>query len=362
MPTSEKIWIVGPCSAESREQVSRIAAALSGIIPSQGGAEWVFRAGVWKPRTSPESFQGAGDEALGWLQAVTETTGLPTATEVATPEHVEAALAAGIDYLWIGARTAANPIAVQAIADAILTKTKTKTTPGGLTTTKTETETKTTVLVKNPVNEDVNLWLGNIERLEQALVSCDGDKRGQVMAIHRGCNHRPCWAMAFELRRRRPDIPLLLDPSHMSGDATKVAGLCQQAMDLNYDGLMIEVHDRPAEALSDGKQQITPDQLRNILTTLTIRDKEDNDTELLALRHQIDELDDELWSIIERRMQVSEQIGKYKASHQVPVLQTNRYDAILQRRLQWADVHHLSRETVQAIMDAIHRESVSRQL
>lgn len=297
----------------------------------------VFRAGVWKPRTSPDSFQGAGDEALGWLQAVTDATGLPAATEVATPEHVEKALAAGIQYLWIGARTSANPIAIQAIANAILT-----------------TTTKATVLVKNPVNEDVNLWIGNIQRLEQAGAT--------VMAIHRGCNHRPCWAMAFELRRRRPDIPLLLDPSHMSGDAKQVPSLCQQAMDLNYDGLMIEVHDRPAEALSDSKQQITPNELRDIMDHLTIRQQADNDTELLALRHQIDELDDELWSLIERRMQVSEQIGQYKASHQVPVLQTNRYDTILQRRLRWAADHNISEETVQTILEAIHRESVSKQL
>ncbi len=330
MSVFNKILIAGPCSAESAEQVARIASALpDGVI---------FRAGVWKPRTSPDTFQGAGDQALSWLQTVD----MPTATEVATPDHVRKALDAGIPYLWIGARTAANPIAVQAIADALAQNLHKGVRP--------QYVIFPQILIKNPVNEDVNLWLGNIERLEAAGAN--------VLAIHRGCNHRPCWAMAFELRRRRPDIPLLLDPSHMSGDASLVAGLCQQAMDLDYDGLMIEVHDHPELALSDSKQQITPDMLHDILSHLTIRENTAADTELLALRHQIDEVDDEFWSLIARRMQISGQIGKYKQEHNIPILQTGRYDAILQRRLQWAAEHDISQETIQQIMDAIHRESV----
>lgn len=322
---NKKILIVGPCSAESAEQVLAIAQGLESIRPLN--YQVIFRAGIWKPRTSPTSFQGAGDEALKWLQAIN----WPTSTEVATPEHVKRAIAAGIQYLWIGARTSANPIAVQAIADCLPLGAK--------------------IMVKNPVNEDVDLWIGNILRLEKAGAF--------VMAIHRGCGHKPRWHMAFELRRRRPDIPLLLDPSHMSGDANQIATLCQTAMDLQYDGLMIEVHTCPSKALSDGKQQITPLHLHNIITQLHVNNGEA--LPLLELRKEMDEVDDELWNIMAKRMDVSKRIGEYKKSQGIPVLQSARYEQIVQRRVDWANNDSnipISEEAIRQIMDAIHKESV----
>lgn len=331
MPLANKILIAGPCAAETEQQVLETAQALASFCP-------IFRAGIWKPRTSPDSFQGIGAEGLGWLQHVKEQTGMLTATEVATPEHIRLALEAGVDYLWIGARTAANPIQVQLLADALAQSAiKPK-----------------AVLIKNPVNEDAALWIGNIERLLQASV--------EVMAVHRGCNHRPCWAMAFEVKRRMPHIPLLLDPSHMSGDAGLIASLSQQAMDLDYDGLMIESHCSPMEALSDAKQQITPVALQAIISHLVLRHASSPDSTLLALRQQIDEIDDELWNLIARRMHIAQQIGDYKRSLQMPVLQVSRYDAILQKRKQWARDNRLSEDLVQQIFDVIHKESVKVQL
>lgn len=332
---NQPILIAGPCAAESREQILTAARELAAVGVS------LFRAGVWKPRTSPSSFQGAGDEALLWLAEAKKLTGLPVATEVATPEHAEKALEAGVDVLWIGARTAANPIAVQEIADAIR---------------KTCVSRKSGVemLVKNPVNEDASLWLGNIERLEKA--------GAKVVAIHRGCNHKPCWAMAFELRRQRPDVTLILDPSHLSGDADKIPTLCQQAMDLNYDGLMVEVHPHPEEALSDAKQQITPHRLQEIVSQLVLRKNSQIDAELLALRKQIDETDDAIWSLIAHRMEVVEKIGDYKRAHGLPVLQSNRFSELMERRVQWAVQNGLDADTVRYILNAIHEESCRHQL
>lgn len=329
----DKIFIVGPCSAESEEQVAKTAAMLpAGII---------FRAGVWKPRTSPASFQGAGTEALEWLRNV----GHPSATEVATPEHVSLALAAGIHYLWIGARTSANPIAVQAIADSIRCVSDAGVDP-----------TTITVLIKNPVNEDVALWLGNVERLEKTNV--------RVMAIHRGCAHRPCWQMAFEFRRQRPDIPLLLDPSHLSGDSRKVESLCCEAMRLAFDGLMVEVHPEPAKALSDAKQQITPEQFCRILEKIeSDMEAKAEDLTLSELRKEIDEVDDELWRIIAKRMDVSRRIGAYKKEHQLDIVQPKRYEEILRNRIEWACAKHgISEDAVRRIMADIHEESVRVQL
>ena len=215
-------------------------------IVSACGNSFIFRAGVWKPRSRPDTFQGAGEEGLKWLQEVKATFGVPVATEVATPEHVRLAIEAGIDYIWIGARTSANPIAVESIAKQIKNEElKIKNSMRG-------------ILIKNPVNADAQLWLGNIERLEKTGVP--------VMAIHRGCNHQPCWAMAHSVRTARPDIPLLLDPSHMSGDAKLVPGLMSKIAELSLDGAMIEVHHKPSEALSDASQQITPDDLTAALT------------------------------------------------------------------------------------------------
>ena len=350
------IYIVGPCSAESREQVIATAGAIAdrfavrpaspvGPLHCKTGDEspvrWIFRAGVWKPRTSPNTFQGAGEEALAWLREVKETYGMPVATEVATPEHVEAALQAGIDYLWIGARSSANPIVVQSIAEQIKNeKLKIKNSLQG-------------VLIKNPVNADAELWLGNIERLEKTGLP--------VMAVHRGCNHQPCWAMAHKVRQARPDIPMLLDPSHMSGDAAQVPVLMEKIEELGLDGAMIEVHCDPEHALSDNAQQLTPLQLANTLDPIASRlrlvsvfSTTDSPEELNWLRAEIDELDERLWDTIAARMDVSKRIGAWKKAHGVAPLQPERAKVIRERikeKGEWA----------LRIWEQIHQESLKQQ-
>ena len=305
------------------------------------GFDFIFRAGVWKPRTSPSTFQGVGTEALKWLQEVKQQFGMEIATEVATPVHVNEAVQAGIDYLWIGARTSANPIAVQEIADALLT-TRSETYRGG--------QLKG-IFIKNPVNEDAALWLGNIERLEKTGIS--------VMAIHRGCAHKPCWAMAHYIRTQRPDIPILLDPSHMSGDATKIPSLMKKIDELLLDGAMIEVHHSPQEALSDSQQQIKPEEIGKFSVVSGLRSVENQ--ELAWLRAEIDELDDQLWETIARRMEVSERIGEWKKEHGVQALQPQRYEEIVKQRKEWAEQKGLSEELVQNLFDAIHQESLKKQ-
>ena len=328
-------YILGPCSAETREQtlltVRRIKEAC-GDIP------FIYRAGVWKPRTSPRSFRGAGEEALEWLQEVQQM-GIRVATEVATPEHVVAALRAKIDYLWIGARTSANPIAVQALADTLSMQ---DFYPQG-------------VFIKNPVHDDPQLWLGNIERLE--LVSVP------VAAVHRGCNHRPCWAMAHEVRKARPDIPMLLDPSHLSGKAEMVEELMAKVPQLGLDGAMIEVHPNPSQALSDAAQQIRPEELSAVLplNDEMSRAKALNDVELNWLRAEIDELDDRLWQTLAERMDVSRRIGEWKKANHVPALQPMRYRQILAQRKQWAQKNGIDAAFIEQLFDLIHQESLKRQ-
>ncbi len=298
---------------------------------------FIFRAGVWKPRTSPDTFQGVGDVGLTWLQRVKREYGLPVATEVATPEQVRKALDAGIDYLWLGARTSANPILVQTLADAI----------------KENPQSLKGILVKNPVNEDAALWIGNIQRLQATKLP--------VFAVHRGCNHRPCWAMAYRLRQEMPEVPLLLDPSHMSGDAARVSGLCRIAAELQYDGLMIEVHDNPQHALSDAKQQITPAELEQIILQLSnvqLSNCPFSDCQLTWLRRMMDEVDDALWETIAKRMEVSRQIGAYKKAHNMEVVQPERFEEILTKRLAWAQNKSLTASAVRQIMEALHSESI----
>ena len=310
--------------------------------------DFIFRAGVWKPRTSPSSFQGIGAKALEWLQEVKQQFGIEIATEVVTPSHVAEALQAGIDYLWIGARTSANPIAVQEIADALLT------THYSLLTTRSETyrggQLKG-IFIKNPVNEDAALWLGNIERLEKTGIP--------VMAIHRGCAHKPCWAMAHYIRTQRPNIPILLDPSHMSGDATKIPALMKKIDELRLDGAMIEVHHNPQEALSDGRQQIKPEEVGKWSVVSGQRSVENQ--ELNWLRAEIDELDDHLWTTIAQRMVVSERIGEWKKAHGVQALQPQRYEEIVKLRKEWAKQEGMSEELVQNLFNAIHQESLKKQ-
>ncbi len=332
---TEKILIAGPCAAESMEQVVETARAIAAAV----GTQVIFRAGIWKPRTRPDTFQGIGDEALAWLQLVRQETGLLVATEVATADHLHKALAAGVDYLWLGARTTANPIQVQELADT-LANTPHKRLRG--------------IFVKNPVNNDAQLWLGDIARIEQTGVA--------VGAILRGCNHRPCWAMAHTLQQARPDIPLLLDPSHLGGSRERIAPLMEQACTLCLDGAMIEVHTHPEKALSDAQQQITPDALRPVWELFCRRREDQTQVELDWLRAEIDEIDDALWESIARRMEVSERIGQWKQAHAMPPLQPARYEAILHKRKEWATQIGLSSETVEQIFGAIHRESLNRQL
>lgn len=327
-------YIAGPCAAESEQQVLETARALA------SSGDIIFRAGVWKPRTRPDTFQGVGDEGLLWLSRVKRELGLPIATEVVIAEHVTKALKAGVDYLWIGARTSANPVAVATIGSAI-SDFRSQISDFRL----------RGILIKNPVNADAALWLGNIERLEATGVP--------VMAVHRGCSHQPYWEMAHQVRVARPDIPMLLDPSHMSGDAERVPSLSRVANELEYDGLMVEVHPYPEQALSDAQQQITPEVFADIR-------RAPNETystplELRWLRKMIDEVDDRLWNDIAQRMAVSRRIGEYKKAHQMEVIQPTRFEEITSKRLAWAEINGLSKESVKAILETIHQESIRMQ-
>lgn len=347
MSINKPIYILGPCAAESREQVLLTASQLKDAC---GEIPFIYRAGAWKPRTSPHTFQGVGEEGLVWLQEVKQRLGLPVATEVATPEHVTKALEAGMDYLWIGARSSANPLAVQAIADAIVDWELVNGNFKG-------------ILIKNPVNADAGLWIGNIERLEKTGVP--------VIAVHRGCNHQPCWAMAHQVRLARPDIPMLLDPSHMSGEAVKVPELMKKIEELGLDGAMVEVHCDPKSALSDNAQQLTPNQVGHTLNPIlsrlclvSLNSPSDSSEELNWLRAEIDELDERLWDTIAARMEVSERIGKWKKAHGVAPLQPERYQQIVEKlKIKNEEVKNksLSTDFMLHIWELIHKESLRKQ-
>lgn len=347
MSINKPIYILGPCAAESREQVLLTASQLKDAC---GEIPFIYRAGAWKPRTSPHTFQGVGEEGLVWLQEVKQRLGLPVATEVATPEHVTKALEAGMDYLWIGARSSANPLAVQAIADASVDWELVNGNFKG-------------ILIKNPVNADAGLWIGNIERLEKTGVP--------VIAVHRGCNHQPCWAMAHQVRLARPDIPMLLDPSHMSGEAVKVPVLMKKIEELGLDGAMVEVHCDPKSALSDNAQQLTPIQVGHTLNPIlsrlclvSLNSPSDGSEELNWLRAEIDELDERLWDTIAARMEVSERIGKWKKAHGVAPLQPERYQQIVEKlKIKNEEVKNksLSTDFMLHIWELIHKESLRKQ-
>lgn len=336
-----RVLIAGPCSAESREQVLETASRLAASCP---GA--VFRAGVWKPRTSPGSFEGVGPEALGWLAEAGSLTGMPVATEVASPAHVEQAAAAGVDVLWIGARTSANPFAVQALADAIG-----------------EICPHKTVLVKNPVSPDLELWIGAFARLLSRGVT-------RLGAIHRGFSvyksrpyrNAPIWQIPLELHRRLPSLPIIHDPSHTGGSRDHLAALSQQALDMGFDGLMIESHPHPESALSDGGQQLTPDALATLWQSLKIRNTSRPDAVLDELRWQIDELDGELLSVLARRMAVSRKIGEYKRANDMPVVQPDRYSRLLTALLRRGCELGLDETFLTRLLETLHAESVRCQL
>jgi len=331
----------GPCSAETEEQVLETAKALK-----QNGVQ-LFRAGIWKPRTMPGGFEGVGEPGLKWLQKVKEKTGMQVATEVANAAHVNLALKYGIDALWIGARTSANPFAVQEIADSLRGR-------------------NIAVMVKNPVNPDAALWQGAIQRFLDAGIT-------NISAIHRGFSsygfseyrNPPHWQVAVELKQRLPEIPLLCDPSHMGGKRDLIEPLSQKALDLNYDGLFIESHVDPDNALSDKSQQVTPDRLQDILSNLVIREEKllnaTSKNELDDFRKKIDMIDEELVSILTERMKVAEEIGNYKKQNGLTILQQSRWEKILQKLRGKAQATGLSSSFLEAIFKNIHQESINHQ-
>ena len=334
----QPLVVAGPCSAESEEQVMQVAKELQ-----ENGVK-IFRAGIWKPRTRPGCFEGVGKEGLPWLARVKRELGMCITTEVATADHVEQALGAGADILWVGARTTANPFAVQEIADAL----KGHDVP---------------VLVKNPVNPDLELWIGGLERIYRAGIS-------RLGVIHRGFSsydkkiyrNLPSWHIPIELRRRLPHLPIICDPSHIGGKRELIAPLAQQAMDLGFDGLIVESHCDPDNAWSDAKQQLLPEALQVILDSLVVRDKQCSTENLASLRHQIDQIDDDILAILAKRMRISTEIAQYKKENSMPVLQAGRYDEILTKRSKQGSEMGMSEEFIKEVFEAIHAESVRRQM
>src|SRR5574344_1149240 len=336
---SERPFVIaGPCSAETEEQVMTTARQLA-----EKGCH-MFRAGIWKPRTKPGGLEGNGEKALPWMRAVKEETGMLTSTEIATPEHVELALKYGIDILWVGARTTANPFAVQAIADSLK-------------------GVDIPVLVKNPVNPDLELWIGALERLNAA-----GVKR--LGAIHRGFSsydnkiyrNLPMWQIPIELRRRIPSLPIICDPSHIGGRRELIAPLCQQAMDLGFDGLIVESHCNPDNAWSDASQQVTPDILDYILNLLVIRSEKVTTEGIVELRKQIDECDNNLIELLAKRMRICREIGQYKKEHNMTILQTARYNEIIEKRGAQGALCGMDADFIKNVFEGVHQESVRQQM
>ncbi|MBR6864790.1 MAG: bifunctional 3-deoxy-7-phosphoheptulonate synthase/chorismate mutase type II [Bacteroidales bacterium] len=333
--------IAGPCSAETEEQVLETA---------RGLASWgihMFRAGIWKPRTHPGCFEGVGAPGLKWLKKVKEETGMFVCTEVANEKHVYECLKYGVDMLWVGARTTANPFLMQEIADALR-------------------DTDVPVLVKNPINPDIDLWIGALERLNRAGVR-------KLGVIHRGFStisskpyrNAPGWQIAIELRTRYPNLPFFADPSHMGGDRKYLQELSQRAMDLGLEGLMIESHCNPAAALSDAKQQLVPADLRTLIESLLIREKDSGDKEyregIEQLRSRIDYIDEDLLKELGARMEVSRKIGAYKRDHNVAILQTARWEVVMAAMKEKARIYGLSEKFIDDVFNAIHEESIRTQ-
>lgn len=330
--------IAGPCSAETEEQVMETAKALA-----NKGIK-IFRAGVWKPRTKPGGFEGMGEEALPWLQRVKQETGMLIGTEVATPKHVEAALNAGLDMLWVGARTSANPFAVQELADSLK-------------------GVDIPVFVKNPVNPDIELWIGALERINGAGIT-------RLAAIHRGFSsidqklyrNAPMWHIPIELHRRCPNLPIICDPSHIGGRRDLIAPLSQQAMDMGFEGLIVESHCNPDCAWSDANQQVMPDVLNFILDRLVVRNTKESTESLNILRQQIDELDNRLMELLTKRMRISREIAAYKKEHSMAVVQTTRYSEILDKRAAQGVLCGMDADFIKSIYEHIHEESVRQQM
>src|SRR6201994_1595414 len=334
--------ISGPCSAETEEQVLETATRLA-----KTGKVDMLRAGIWKPRTKPGMFEGIGVKGLPWLLKTKQITGLPTTVEVATAKHVEDALQFDVDVLWIGARTTVNPFSVQEVADALR-------------------GVDVPVLIKNPINPDLELWIGGVERVAKAGIK-------QLGLIHRGFSsygnseyrNAPMWHLAIEMKRRTPGLMMINDPSHISGRRDILLDVAQKAIDLDMDGLIIESHIDPDNAWSDAKQQITPERLAELLDSIKWRHETTTEKEfidaLAKLREQIDHIDDELIQLLGQRMRIADQIGEYKKANNITILQTNRWNAILEKAFAKGDKLHLSKEFITKYYDAVHMESINHQ-
>jgi chorismate mutase len=336
-----RLIIAGPCSAESEEQVMRTAREVAAIPQVK-----VFRAGLWKPRTRPGDFEGIGEKGMRWMQQVRREMGLKITVEVAEPRHVELALKYDVDLLWVGARTVVNPFSVQAIAEALK-------------------GTDCAVMVKNPVSPDLKLWLGAIERIYAAGIR-------KMIAIHRGFHYyerspfrnAPMWEIPFELKRLLPDLPVIVDPSHISGHAEMIQSISQKAMDFEMDGLMIETHYDPHVAKTDASQQITPYELKRIVEGLILREKSgdiDFQVKLEGLRTEIDKIDGQLLQILASRMKVVDDIGKYKKEHDITILQMKRWAGIIEDRLAIGTHLGLEEQFLRRLLSLIHKESIQRQ-
>jgi chorismate mutase len=340
--SSKPLIIAGPCSAETEEQVLATAKAIKDI-----GKVSVYRAGIWKPRTRPGEFEGAGAEGLKWLKRVKEETGMPVATEVATSKHIEEALKAGIDVLWIGARTTVNPFSIQELADALQ-------------------GVDIPVFVKNPVNPDLGLWIGAVERFSRAGLQ-------RIGAIHRGFSsyektafrNEPMWELAVKFRIQCPDIPMIVDPSHICGNRELIQYVSQRAMDLDMRGLMIETHISPQDAWTDAKQQITPDALVYLLDNLILRTSKSSDIEFVGkleqLRRDIDKIDEQIIQRLSERMNLSEQIGTYKRDNDITILQIRRWEEIINQRKAFAEALNLEDNFILKLFELVHNESIRRQ-
>jgi chorismate mutase len=338
----EPLLIAGPCSAETEDQLVATAHLLKNT-----GRVSALRAGIWKPRTRPGEFEGIGSIGLEWLKRAKEETGLPTAVEVATAKHVEEALKAGVDILWVGARSTANPFTVQEIADALK-------------------GVDIPVMVKNPVNPDISLWIGALERINNAGIT-------KLAAIHRGFSsyeksafrNEPMWDIAIHLKTLAPHLPLICDPSHISGNRELIGYVSQKALDLDMQGLMIESHIDPSVAWTDAKQQVTPTALAELIDRLTLRKPETGNAQvndkLSELRNNIDKIDDLIIQKMAERMKIAEQIGTYKKDNNITILQVNRWDEILTKRINYGKALNLSPDFTEKLLELIHAESIRKQ-
>ena len=338
---NDPLIIAGPCSAETEEQVMETARQLAGQQVD------LFRAGIWKPRTRPNAFEGVGTQGLAWLRRVKDETGMKVTTEVANTQHVFEALKYGVDVVWLGARTTVNPFSVQEVADALK-------------------GVDIPVLIKNPVNPDLKLWIGAIERIYKAGIT-------RIGVIHRGFSYHgdtkyrnvPRWQIPIELKRQFPGLPILCDNSHICGRRDTLHAVAQKAMDLNFNGLMTEIHPDPDNAWSDAEQQITPARYRELMQRLVFRQPTTDDMEFLEnlehLRHEIDEIDEELLNLLSARMKVAERIGEYKKRNNIAILQTTRWNEILERGVAKGQTRGLSEEFISHFLKAVHQESINHQ-